>query len=227
MPFNLLLLPLLGGFIFIRLFRYTQYPTSRLSGQRLILWSAIASVFCLFLSRVIVVLLLKYFPQVGVYWDVFLPIPYSGTASGALFLGFVAWCPANLLFGGKKGALAWTIKPYGSQVEILFAKTFENRKQIQVTLKSGKVFAGYIIWQPLEPHKDNSYIGILPTLSGYRDTNSQQVRFTTNYVPTYKALNEGLREQEVNDKDFIKYFPMSDIRIAAMFDPDIYKNWKR
>ena len=223
MPFDLLLLPLLGGFVFIRLFKLTQYPTSRLSGQRLIIWAALAGILWIIVSRAIVVLLLRYFPEIGVWWASVSPFPHSGTAFGALLLGCIAWCPANLLVS-KKTALNWTTRRYGSQVEILFAGTFENQKQIQITLSDGKIFVGYIMWQPLEPNKDSSYIGVLPTLSGYRVAESKQIVFTTNYVPIYDALQSNDEEITANldSEDFIKYFPMSDIRLVSVFDPDVY-----
>lgn len=227
MPLQLdfFLLPLLGGFVFIRCFRLTQYPTSRLSGQRLILWAAIASIILIFLSGVTVTLLTQYLPQVSTWlggWSIeIFPFPHSYTAFGAFLIGCVAWWPANHFWSEEK-ALKWTIERYGSKVEILFAESIENKKQIQVTLANGKVFVGYISWQPIAPHKDNSYIGLLPTLSGYRDTNSKQVIFVTDYASIYETIDE-----YKDKRDFIKYFSMSEIRIASVFDPDVYKNWKR
>ncbi len=117
-------------------------------------------------------------------------------------------------------ALDWTTRRYGSKIDILFADTFKYEKQIQVTLASGKVYVGYVMLQPLEPHQDNSYVGVLPTISGYRDANNKEVEFMTSYEAIYEA------EVSQDHNDFIKYFPMSDIIIASVFDPDVYTNWK-
>lgn len=44
MPFNVLLLPLLGGYLFLTHFNRTRFATKRYSGERLIFHSAIAGV---------------------------------------------------------------------------------------------------------------------------------------------------------------------------------------
>ncbi len=224
MPFDLFLLPLLGGFIFIRQFSLTRFSTSRLSGQRLVIWAALAGLVFLSASRVMVTLLLTFLPIIGDWWRVIIPFQYSGTAFGALFLGGILWIPANRLIN-KEWALDWTTQRFGSQVEILFADSFKNDKQVQVTLNSGKVLVGYVVWQPLEPHTDNSYIGILPTLSGYREAESKRVEFTTSYVPIYQAMDDAENPQvseHLEADDFIKFFRMSDIELASIFDPDVY-----
>jgi NADH:ubiquinone oxidoreductase subunit 4 (subunit M) len=47
MPFNVLLLPLLGGFALVTRWNYTRYRTKRYSGERLIFYAAIAGIFLL------------------------------------------------------------------------------------------------------------------------------------------------------------------------------------
>ena len=224
MPFDLLLLPLLGGFVFIRQFSLTRFSTSRLSGQRLVIWAALAGLVFLCGSRVVITLLLTYLPIIGSWWQAIIPFEYSGTTFGALFLGVTLWIPANRVIN-KEWALDWTTQRFGSQLEILFADSFKNDKQVQITLNGGKVLVGYIAWQPLEPHKDNSYIGIQPTLSGYREGESKRVEFTTSYVAIYQALDDIQKpslSEDIDVDDFIKYFRMSDIELASVFDPDVY-----
>lgn len=55
MPFNLLLLPLIGGFYFITHCNATAYHAKRQSGQRLVFYSALAGLFLLLVARLIVV----------------------------------------------------------------------------------------------------------------------------------------------------------------------------
>lgn len=101
MPTNLLILPLLGGFVFVRMFAYTRFATSKLTGQKLIIWAALAGVILMVISRVLILLFGKYYPPLGIYWQsVVFPGAFTGTATLAFGLGCLAWWPLNHL-------LAW------------------------------------------------------------------------------------------------------------------------
>ena len=54
MPYNLLLLPLLGGFLFFHLTHFFRFAAQRLDGYRLLFQSAIAGTFLSILARLIV-----------------------------------------------------------------------------------------------------------------------------------------------------------------------------
>jgi membrane-associated protease RseP (regulator of RpoE activity) len=54
MPFNVLLLPLLGGYLFLTHWNRTRFDTNRYSGERLIFHSAAAGVIFLLLSFIFV-----------------------------------------------------------------------------------------------------------------------------------------------------------------------------
>lgn len=229
MPYNLLLLPLLGSFVFIRKFVYTKFASSKLSGQPLLLWTALLAVFFTFIARLVVIFFDLYFPLVGELWKAyFFSQEYSGTASLAFVLGSVLWMPLNLVFDKDK-ALSWSIKKFGSRVEKLFCDAMNNEKQVLVTLRDGKVYVGLILWMPPEAHSDSSYIGLLPIVSGYRDQLTKRVIFTTDYVDVYQKLwsdDQNLQEK-LGIYDFNKYFKIADIETASIYDADIHTQFKK
>ena len=224
MPYNLLLLPLLGGFIFIRMFFYTKFSTSKLSGQRLIIWAAVAGILFIIISRFVELILIEYCPNITDFWWKYgLPSPYSGTAFLAFILGAVLWLPLNF-FSNREGASKWSIENYGSRLEVLFFRAQEENKQIMVSLSDGKVYVGFIVWQPPEPHSDVSYFGILPTISGFRDSKTKEIAFVTDYFKIYERLDdtddEGTSLLKIDD--FEKYLKISSIETASIYDPDVF-----
>ena len=90
MPFNLLLLLLLGGFIFFSHWNRTAFFAKRQDGQRLLLYSSLLGVLFLSLSFSLSILI----PYSGVlisirhWWAVNTPpVQFSGISSFALLLG--------------------------------------------------------------------------------------------------------------------------------------------
>lgn len=60
MPFNLLLLPLIGGFVFLAHWRFTLYFAKRLDKERLLLYSSLAGALLLGVSFGISILVVSY-----------------------------------------------------------------------------------------------------------------------------------------------------------------------
>ncbi|MFN3324305.1 MAG: hypothetical protein ACK5AZ_12470 [Bryobacteraceae bacterium] len=88
MPSNLLILPLLAGFLFLRICIYTRYRVQALDGYRLLLAAATVGLCAMTLSRLIVVCLKQ--TRIGdcvkALWLECSDIPYSGTAAGSVVL---------------------------------------------------------------------------------------------------------------------------------------------
>ena len=85
MPYNLLLLPLLGGYLFIIKSNYTRYAAARESGQRLLIHSAIAGVLLLAFSRLVVGFFVWIVPEAHDLFHQIFPKPafeHFGTALG-------------------------------------------------------------------------------------------------------------------------------------------------
>ncbi len=224
MPFNLLLLPLLGGYIFVNKFNDTKYVALRQDGHRLIFLSAFAGVVTVGISRIVVLCILHYKPEIGAAWRVYSPYPLSGTATGAFLIGCLAWIPLNKI-SPFSGAIYHALEKHGNLLENLLNRALNERLHIQVTMDDGKVYVGWVSYQPNRPQSVETYIGILPIISGYRDTETKEVTYTTRYDNIYEKLNSG-EYKDLSEEDFVKYLPISKINCTSVFDIDVYLHFE-
>ena len=95
MPANLLALPLLAGYLFVHISTRFRFRAQALDGYRLLIESAIAGAFLLFLARVITWLLAG--TQASAVWHDLAPdVPYLGTAALTLILGLLLPAADNI-----------------------------------------------------------------------------------------------------------------------------------
>lgn len=249
----LLVLPLLGGILLITNAPYIKYIVRNFSGQWVILWAAVAGVWLLAIAHLVVVFAISPIGdespnRVTLLWDKIFPAPYSLSFTLAFLLGFslwilpklLTWCPytSKKLDNLNDRMMGKVIRRFGNGAENLFYEASKDKQQISITTKSGKVYIGYIIRRkPVALHSDSSYVGILPTASGYRDEATKQMELTTNYrwirekgravnaeeEATQSAAHAKEEATHSVDKDmvFAKYFPFSEIAILSRFNPDI------
>lgn len=215
MPFDVLLLPLLGGYIFISNWNYTRFDAKRYSGQRLLFHSAIAGVGLL-VSSYVILLVTRHLPVIYEVWESLVPDPGTGTAILSVVLG-VAGCPVFNRFCPREEYARKAIKRWGDFLEILLDRSMTETSQVAVTLSSGKFYTGYVT-ASFDPSYDRKYMKLLPTLSGYRDPKTKVVVFTTAYTKAYKDLwDENPADQ------FELVIPIASILSANLFDPEFFK----
>lgn len=102
MPFNLLLLPLIGGYFLINHFYVTAFYAARHTRERLIFNSALAGTFLLIASRLVVMIIGWTAPGLAALWKRFVPFDYRGTVFGVLFLGLVLPTVLNRFYPREK-----------------------------------------------------------------------------------------------------------------------------
>ncbi len=90
MPFNVLLLPLLGGYVFISQWNRTRFDARRYSGERLLLHAALAGVWFLLIAFVVTRLAILVGPATYAHWRALVPFEYTGTS----FLAFLGGATA-------------------------------------------------------------------------------------------------------------------------------------
>lgn len=108
MPFNQLLLPLIGGFLLVNFTHILSYWTSRQGREQLIFASALAGFVALVLARMVIVPLKQtsFGNWLGGMIHTFAPYPGIGTALGAFVLCLVLWCWINWVWP-KDEAARW------------------------------------------------------------------------------------------------------------------------
>lgn len=201
MPYNLLLLPLLGGFVFARYWNVSRYHVLRAEKERLLIIAAIAGLVWLIIAFFLATAAAKLFPCkpnypcISEWWGRHVPFEFSGVSLLAFFLGAVSWIPLNWEWMWKKLRVTWllrqaaidrVIEEDGAPFELLLKQAQDDGKTVAVTLKSGKVYVGFVI-HTINPALPTRYIRLLPTKSGYRDEKNKWFQFTTFYS---KALNK-------------------------------------
>ncbi|MDX6531417.1 MAG: hypothetical protein QOH41_3707 [Blastocatellia bacterium] len=231
MPFNLLLLPLLGGFIFFSHWNRTAFFAKRQDKERLLLYSSLWGVLFLILSFLISILMPYSDWLTGLrHWWAYNtpPIPFSGISSFALALGVAGpfvlnrlWPFSRIWNSQKEGERA--IEKYGSQLEKLLYRALIQEKRVMLTLKNGKVYIGRITIS-LTPQEDRNLM-LLPSKSGYRDA-MQRLMLTTDYDQTYKDIEENEPEGYLDIiSDFGVTLPIPEVLSASLFREDVHQRF--
>ncbi|HST07359.1 MAG TPA: hypothetical protein VLJ83_04270 [Gemmatimonadaceae bacterium] len=221
MPFNVLLLPLLGGYLFITYWHFTRFDSKRYSGERLIFHSALAGFVFLALAFAAVGVAISRAPSFYRWWHNTIGIPHAGVSLGALLLALF-FCGALNLFTDRSKQVKRTITEWNDYLEILLQKALEETRQVALTLKSGKVYIGFVVGS-FDPVYERKYIVMLPTISGYRNPPSQNLILTTDYTAVYQQLiadDESRLVRAVDDFQLV--VPVSEILSANLFDWHVY-----
>jgi hypothetical protein len=217
MPFNVLLLPLLGGYVFITYWNHTRFTAKRYSGERLLIHAALAGVVLLGLSYMITRLISFYCPTIYSLWHEVVPFDHAGPSLGALLLGAGGWPVMNLLTDEAK-EIAATIKESNDYLEILLNGAQEETRSVAITLKNGKVYIGLVV-ASFNPAYERKYILLLPTTSGYRESGTHALVLTTDYTAVYDELMASDQLDVLQRSgDFQTVIPVAEILTASLFD---------
>jgi hypothetical protein len=222
-PFNVLILPLLGGYFFISYWNYTRFDSHRYSGERLIFHSAAAGVIFLILSFCITHSIVGLWPELGRQWNTLVPFEYSGTSLLAFVMGSVLWLPLNQLesFEREKQARR-SIENWNDFLEIMLWQAQRELTLVSVVLKSRKVYIGFVTGS-FDPLNDRNYIQLLPLQSGYRDSETLQLKITTDYSVVYnRIVNKEVDLPTSNIDDFKILVPVAEITSFNLFDEEAY-----
>lgn len=242
MPTNLLIFPLLGGYYFISRSRMHKYHFQRHDGQRLLLEASLAGALFLFLAVLIEIIFQrigwcptgKHLEQAIGEWisdTDFEKFEYLGI--NLLALGFgVFFGEITRLFISTQKAILKAIEKNEDELELLIKKSWystypKNVKNkgvisLAITLKSGKVYIGYANALPV-PSKTN-YVSLLPLFSGYRDSKTHEMIFTTQYVDIYAEIIKEKRSLGI--PEFLVLLPVSEFISVNIFDIKIYKQFQ-
>jgi hypothetical protein len=215
MPWNLLLLPLLGGFLFLHITHFFRFAAQRLDGYRLLLYSALSGTGLVILARLLVILFAP--TRVGLeaarWWTTFAPFPYSETSAWALALGPIFAVVVNLFLGAER-AKDIEIRRHGNSLTKLLHHAVREERLVSLTLATLKWYVGFVAESPnLAPQEE--YFRLLPIISGYRDRETLRTKRTVFY-------EDVLGDEAVNSDDFVITLPLKDIRIASLFDENVY-----
>jgi hypothetical protein len=216
MPESLfLLVPLLAGYWFLHGCHLFQFRAQRLEGYRLLFDSLLIGSLFAFEGRVVsysIVAFIPYGSEAQHKWFSIAPpdeLPYSGTALIALGLAFLALTIVNNVVTEEEAYIKTAVR-YGDEMLRLFIQAASQQDPVILTLENRKVYVGYVVISPSFRPKD-SYVSILPVVTGYRDPQDLRVNLTVDYISLWE-------KDEILKRKFETVIPIDSIRAAHIFD---------
>jgi hypothetical protein len=218
MPYNLLLLPLMGGFLFFYTTHLLRFYAQRLDGYKLLFFVAIAGTCLAATARFIVVVLTRMPIGAAIenWWRIFSPFPYSGASALAFVLGPLLAVAVNLFIGRRK-AKDLAIRRHGNALLQLLHRAEREKLLISITLASRKWYVGWVA-ESLNLRADEKYFQLLPFTSGYRDKDTLETYRTVFY-------EDALTSDGTSAKEFVMILPLDGVQVANLFDPDVYNEY--
>lgn len=235
MPLNILILPLLGGFLFIHTWNKTSAQVRTYSGNRLLFFAALSGACFLAIAYVAAQVLSLVVPQLWVYgWVAFLPkIDYLTSSLSTLPLAYVSARLLNLCPAYRVHTVAEAdVLTFGTELDLLVHDVWKHKKLLQVTLKSRKVYIGQCL-QGAKPHEETPYLKLLPFFSGHRDSERLNLCLDRDYISayaklahssnTYRALGVSAYLSEGGGERFAILIPVPEILSASRFERSFYE----
>ena len=109
-------------------------------------------------------------------------------------------------------------------IEALLVQAIDEGKLIFVTMKSRKVYIGYVAAPRIE-HHDTQHLAIIPYISGYRDKDTLRYYEQHRYYELYLSKNISGDSEPLNFNHFRHVMPMEQIEAVSLFDTETYKSF--
>jgi hypothetical protein len=227
-----LLLPLIGGNLYVRGCTTLRYKAAREDGHRFYFRVAYHGVVLFAVSAVLLILIdwvlgryLWYLDALNRAVRAFAPLlkePKNSAGQAgflaiclfAVFLGRLSPFLVNRLFKSRQEVALWEAASENELEEFLL-DALARLKTIAITLTSGKVYVGYVLTTP-EPRTDRRVIAMLPLMSGYREEDGGKVVFTTFYDQFYSG------DPDEDSEDFKIILPTDKMMSLSFFNVDVY-----
>lgn len=113
-----------------------------------------------------------------------------------------------------------------NNMENLIFQSIKEKKLVSVSLKSRKVYVGYIT-APRFEHSEKESISIIPYISGYRDKETLEFISTTNYYELYLNENITFDSEPLKLNHFRHIIPMEHIEFISIFDIPTYRKFRK
>ncbi|MBV8896502.1 MAG: hypothetical protein JO051_08315 [Acidobacteriaceae bacterium] len=218
MPYNLLLLPLLGGFLFFFTAHLFRFGAQRLEGYKLLFQSAIAGVILSFVARLIVLAIALTPARAWLEhaWFIFSPFPYSASSALAMILGPLAALILNLFVGTGRAKEIEVRRNANALIRLFYEATNQNF-MVSVTMDSRKWYVGWIVETP-SLYPQEQYFRLLPYMSGYRDSSTLETFRTVFY-------EDVLNTPEFDKGELVLTLPLTSVKIAGRFNVNVYNEY--
>ena len=138
----------------------------------------------------------------------------------AAFLGPPIW---NIFYDVDK-ATRRAAELNNDVIGLLVIESLEKPSLVELTLSNNKCYVGYVVGSQASRQRESD-IALVPLLSGYRDKNTRELFFTTNYTDVISEFTNRESDKRKYD-DFRIVVRMSEITSARFFDLEVYKKFE-
>jgi hypothetical protein len=120
-------------------------------------------------------------------------------------------------------ALARAVRSQGGGMRRLLHRAHRENLPVMLSLDNRKTYVGWVLGPP--DLRSSTTIALLPTLSGYRASETLTVKWTTDYSDVYEEVmgrvppSEDLSERLLH---FQVVVPFGAVASARFFDRDVY-----
>lgn len=225
MPWNLLILPLVGGYYILTRSFIFKFKQQRLDRQRLIFESILLAVSLAILAYSLRLFFLFFTPMYYLQFHDHLPlkIPFLGTSLLSLVIGVAFSEKGNKLLDKEK-YIKRAIKLVGNEFELMLKSSFSDGQLIQITLKNDKIYIGWVKELPI-PSISN-YIRIIPAISGFRNQ-ERETFLTTHYLSVYSEYIKEGRITHISELNVDLIISNSEIISDSYFDLEMYEKFNK
>lgn len=227
MPWNLLILPLVGGYYILSRSNHFKYTQQRLDRQRLVFDSIAMGVLLLAICFLFKIVSYSVFPNFTRLIRSVIPLdaPFSGLMVSTFPLAVLFSEVGNwILFKDRTKKIRLAINKVGDELELICSSSLNENKLVKITLDSGKVYVAWVKELPIP--SVSRYLRVIPVFSGYRDPFNELV-FTTHYLNVYAEYVKEGQIQDINELDVDLVIPMDKISSLSYFDLDMYERFNK
>lgn len=111
-------------------------------------------------------------------------------------------------------------------MDLLFKYSIEGRELVMITLKSKKIYVGYVM-RISRPRPDNNYFSINPVMSGYRKSENHELVITTDYLSAYEELMAGKEVGDEGNFDVELVIKRDEVETCTSFNSDLFNRFQK
>jgi DNA-binding cell septation regulator SpoVG len=111
-------------------------------------------------------------------------------------------------------------------LEVTILKVYEEEKYLLVSLNNGKVYVGKVTDTYFRINDEIRSVLINPLSSGFRDNKDFKVKLNTYYGKIYEQIIENPGQFDVKISDFSVAIRYDNIITVSPFDPQIYAKFR-
>ena len=223
MGLGLLLLPALGGYLFLRFWNRTRYYFLLSPGYHLVFQSAASGLVLFFVSLLAVVWF--DWKDGGLARGRIARVPIEPKDADALLAALLSVAVGigvtpllNLFFPREKCARR-AARRFGRHREIFIHDSIRSGP-VEISTRTGKCYVAEARKIEMALPGDSDVV-VTPWLSGYRDSGTRELRITTHYIP---LLGDPPDPGRLPDLRVV--VPISEIVSVRPFDLEIYEKFR-